>query len=162
METIQEIFTYELGERFFSHMLFHFIIVFFLYLVPPVMAAVDLKLAVSTARMLGERVRSHKLRKCLDKVGRYWLIQFAATAIGCVGLLFTWYNLPYIVLLVTLAIAATEIKSYREHMRRRKDGLAKLPETLEDLAVFMGGEAELKRLVTKILAERLEKAAAKG
>ena len=38
METITEIFTLELGENFFNHLKFHFIVVFFFYFIPPILA----------------------------------------------------------------------------------------------------------------------------
>lgn len=155
METIREIFTLELGENFFSHLIFHFAVVFFLYLIPPALAAVDLKLATSVARMHGERIRSHKLRKCLEKVTLYWALQFAATVLGGTGLLFPWYNLPYLTITATIAIGCIEILSYREHLKRRKDNIAKIPETVQEIIEFVGGVDELKGMLSGALRKKL-------
>ncbi len=155
MDTLTDIFTFELGENFFNHLIFHFAVVFYLYLIPPVLAAVDLKLATSVAKMHGERIRSHKLRKCLEKVTLYWALQFAATVLGCAGLLFPWYNLPYLVMVATAAIAYIEFLSYREHLKRRKDNIAKIPETVQEIIEFVGGVDELRGLISGALRKKL-------
>lgn len=155
METITEIFTLELGENFFNHLKFHFIVVFFFYFIPPILAAIDLKMAISTARMHGEKIRSHKLRKCLEKVTIYWAIQFAATVLGCTGLLFSWYNLPYLTIVATFCIGITECISYKEHLRRRKDGLAKIPETMQEIVEFIGKD-EVRSMVIEIARRKMK------
>lgn len=111
-------------------------------------------MAISTARMHGERIRSHKLRKCLEKVSIYWAIQFAATVLGCIGLLFSWYNLPYLTIIVTLGIGAAEILSYKEHLKRRKDGLAKIPETMQEIVEFIGRD-ELRSAIIDIARRKM-------
>lgn len=154
METITEIFTLELGENFFKHLIFHFAVVFFLYLIPPALAAVDLKLATSVAKMHGEKIRSHKLRKCLEKVTLYWAIQFAATVMGCAGLLFPWYNLPYLTIVATVAVGCIEFLSFKEHLKRRKDGLAKIPETMQEIIEFIGKD-EVRSMVIEIAKRKM-------
>lgn len=156
METFFNIFQLELGENFFNHLKFHFAIAFLLYFIPPVLAAVDLKLAISTARMLGERVRSHKLRKCLEKVTVYWTIQFAAMVLGSIGLLWPWYNLPYFTIVATLCIGFTEFFSYKEHLSRRKDGLSKIPETMQEIIEFIDKD-ELRAVVVELAKRRMER-----
>ncbi len=143
METIIEAFISELGDGFFRHLIFHYAIVFTLILIPPALVALDTYFATSTARMLGEKIRSRKLRKGIEKLTFYWGAQIAASLVGTIGLLFTWYNLPYLTILVTLAVAWTEGKSYREHFSRRRDGVAKVPESLQEMIDFFG-EDEIK------------------
>ena len=104
--------------------------------------------------MLGEKIRSRKLRKGLEKLSFYWGAQIAASLVGTIGLLFTWYNLPYMTIFVTLAVAWTEGKSYREHFIRRKDGVAKIPETLQEMIDFFG-EDELKTTLRAIARRKL-------
>ncbi len=113
---------------------------FTLILIPPALVALDTYFATSTARMLGEKIRSRKLRKGIEKLTFYWGAQIAASLVGTIGLLFTWYNLPYLTILVTLAVAWTEGKSYREHFSRRRDGVAKVPESLQEMIDFFGDE----------------------
>ncbi len=149
METLLEAFTVELGDNFSRHLIFHYAVVFILALIPPVLVALDTYFATSTARMLGEKIRSRKLRKGLEKLSFYWGAQIAASLVGTIGLLFTWYNLPYMTIFVTLAVAWTEGKSYREHFIRRKDGVAKIPETLQEMIDFFG-EDELKTTLRAI------------
>lgn len=120
----------------------------------PVLVALDTYFATSTARMLGEKIRSRKLRKGLEKLSFYWGAQITASLVGTIGLLFSWYNLPYMTILVTLAVAWTEGKSYREHFIRRKDGVAKIPETLQEMIDFFG-EEELKGIFRTIARRKL-------
>lgn len=72
METIIEAFISELGDGFFRHLIFHYAIVFTLILIPPALVALDTYFATSTARMLGEKIRSRKLRKGIEKLTFYW------------------------------------------------------------------------------------------
>ncbi len=154
METLLEAFTVELGDNFSRHLIFHYAVVFILALIPPVLVALDTYFATSTARMLGEKIRSRKLRKGLEKLSFYWGAQIAASLVGTIGLLFTWYNLPYMTIFVTLAVAWTEGKSYREHFIRRKDGVAKIPETLQEMIDFFG-EDDLKTTLRAIARRKL-------
>ncbi len=55
---------------------------------------------------------------------------------------------------VTLAVAWTEGKSYREHFIRRKDGVAKIPETLQEMIDFLG-EDDLKTTLRAIARRKL-------
>lgn len=150
MEKIIEVFTLEMGDGFFAHLLFHYSIVFLLFLVPIVLSFADLGYAVSTARKLGERIRSHKLRKTVEKILLYWGLQLVSAVIGSIGVLFAWYNLPYLTMFATVVIAVIEVKSLVEHFRRRKDHLSKVPETVQEIIEFVGGESEFKELIKNI------------
>lgn len=67
----------------------------------------------------------------------------------------SWYNLPYLSIILALAICFTEGRSMWEHSRRRKDGVAKIPETMQELIDIVGGEDELKRPLIAIVQKRL-------
>lgn len=155
-----EIFTYELGANFFNHLVFHFAIVFYLVLIPPVLSLIDLSFAIGTARKLGESVRSHKLRKTLEKISRYWLFQFGAATVGTMGLLFPWYNLPYVAILATLAITVIEFRSYIEHWRRRRDHMSKLPEALGDILEFARSDRKSLDNIIRTIGQLRDSAAA--
>lgn len=156
MDNLIQIITYELGENFFNHLIFHYGIVFVLFCVTPVLVTSDLIYAVSTAKSLGERIRSHKLRKSVDKMLRYWGLQILAAIVGSIGLLFPdYYNLPYLSILMTLVVAIIEGKSLWEHFKRRKDHLSKVPETIQDLINLVGSEDDLKDIVKSVLRKKL-------
>lgn len=154
METIIEIFTHELGENFLNHLVFHYAIVFLLFLVTPALVAADLLYALSTAKKLGERIRSHKLRKSVEKILLYWGLQILAAIVGTIGLLFPYYNLPYLSILTTLVIVVIEGKSLVEHFRRRKDNLSKIPGAVQEILDFVGGEDEMAGIVRAVLKKK--------
>lgn len=128
----------EMGEHFFRHLVFHYTIVFFLFFIPAALSVADLLYAISAAKRLGEPVRSHKLRKTMQKILMYWGFQIVTVILGTIGLLFPWYNLPYLTILATLAIGIIEVKSFIECWRRRKDNMAKIPETVQEIIEFIG------------------------
>lgn len=155
MEAIIEIFTHELGENFFNHLVFHYAIVFWLFFFTPALVTADLVYAVSAAKKLGERIRSHKLRKSIDKMLRYWGLQILAAIVGSIGLLFPdYYNLPYFSIAITFVIVVIEGKSLVEHFKRRKDHLSKVPETVQDIIDFVGGRDELEGIVKAVLQKK--------
>lgn len=154
METIIDAFVFELGDNFFRHAVFHYAVVFYLFLVTVIMSVADLCYAVSTARKLGERVRSNKLRKTLQKITLYWGFQLLSAAVGSIGLLLPWYNLPYLTIVATAAIVVVESKSLLEHFKRRKDHMTKLPEAVQDIVDLIGKE-RLREIAAEAAAKRL-------
>lgn len=155
MERIIEAFTIEMGAGFFTHLIVHYAIVFALFLLTIVLVFADLSYAISTAKRLGERIRSRKLRKSIDKILRYWGLQLLASILGSFGLLFKGYDLPYLTMFITLIIVIIEGKSLWEHFRRRKDHMSKIPETIEEMIDFVGSEAEFKSIITEIARRKL-------
>ncbi len=151
MEIIIDAFVSEMGEHFFRHLVFHYTIVFFLFFIPAALSVADLVYAISTAKRLGEPVRSHKLRKTMQKILMYWGFQIVTVILGTIGLLFPWYNLPYLTIIATVAIGIIEIKSFVECWRRRKDNMAKIPETVQEIIEFIGKDkfGDVIEIITK-------------
>lgn len=106
---------------------------------------------IYTAKKTGEKLRSHRLRKTFEKMAVYWFFQTLVAAVGIIFTLFSFYNLPYLSILLAAAICVTEGRSMYEHARRRRDGVAKIPETMQELIDLLGGEEELKRALLGII-----------
>lgn len=94
---------------------------------------------IYTAKKTGEQLRSHRLRKTFEKMVTYWFFQILVAIVGVILSLIPWYNLPYLSIILAFAICITEGRSMWEHSRRRKDGVAKIPETMQELIDLVGG-----------------------
>lgn len=117
----------------------------------------DLRDGIYTARMLGQHIHSHVLRKTIAKIIEYWQFVFLAFLGDICGSFFGFYSLPYLTLLFGVSVIIIEGKSMLEHARRRKSRAAKLPETLRDIAEFVGGTDELRSLLAEFARRQLDK-----
>ena len=116
----------------------------------------DFVSGVYTARQLGQRIHSHKLRSTVDKLVPYLLVMLMAFIFDVALSVFGFYGFPYVMLAVTLAIIAIELVSVIEHARRRKSRAAKIPEVLSDIADYIGHD-ELRRILSSLAGKALEK-----
>lgn len=156
MEKIIEAFVTHFGDGFVPHLITHCTIAFALFVLTIGAVLLDLGFAVSTAKQLGEKVRSHKLRRTIIKILLYWGCQLMAFILGFSGVFISWYNLPYLTIVVSIGVYYTEYRSMREHAKRRKDGVAKLPENIQDLVDFVGGVDEARDALKGIAMRRVK------
>lgn len=110
---------------------------------------------IYTARHLGQRIHSHKLRATVNKLVPYLIVMLMAFIFDVALSVLGFYIFPYVMLAVTLAIIAIEIVSVLEHAKRRKSKAAKIPEMLSDIADYIGHD-ELKRILTSMAEKALE------
>ena len=94
---------------------------------------IDLWDGVYTARQLGQRVHSHKLRVTIRKIGEYWRFILMGFVADTVGILFPFWAWPYLSIAICLAIIGIEGKSVMEHAKKRKSHLADVPGMLKDI-----------------------------
>lgn len=94
---------------------------------------IDLWDAIYTARKLGVKVRSHKLRMTINKMGEYWRIMLLGFVFDLIGVIFPFYAYPYLSILICVGIVLIEIKSVYEHARRRKSRVADIPDIIEEV-----------------------------
>lgn len=120
----------------------------------------DLWDGVHTARITKERVHSHKLRATIDKMSEYWRFILIGFLIDCVGLIFTFYIMPFVVLLFGTGLIIIEIKSMFEHAKRRKGHTTDLPKIIRSI-VKAANDKEAYDILEKICAlsedERMQK-----
>ncbi|MDE5811195.1 MAG: phage holin family protein [Muribaculaceae bacterium] len=92
---------------------------------------VDLWDGVQTARVTGQRVHSHKLRVTMAKMSEYFRFVVIGFLIDCVGMLFSFYVMPFVVILFGIGLILVEVKSMLEHARRRKSRTTELPAIIQ-------------------------------
>lgn len=94
---------------------------------------IDLWDAIYTARQMGIKVRSHKLRMTINKMGEYWRIMLLGFVFDLIGVIFPWYGYPYLSIVICVGIMLIEIKSVWEHAKRRKSKVGELPDIIEEV-----------------------------
>lgn len=150
-----EIIKIGMGDYSLHHLAWHVSIVAFCILTSGVFSVADTVSGIYTAKKTGEKLRSHRLRKMFEKMAVYWFFQVLVGIVGLILSLFPFYNLPYMSILFAVMICIAEGKSMWEHAQRRKDGVAKLPEAVQELIDLAGGEEELKLALLDIVRKRL-------
>lgn len=88
----------------------------------------DLWDGVHTARKTGVRIHSHKLRVTIAKISEYFRFIAIAFLIDCIGFVFAFYFMPFVVIFFGLGLICVEAKSMFEHARLRKSHTAQLPD----------------------------------
>lgn len=154
-QSLFEIIKIGMGDYSLHHLAWHVSIVAFCILTSGVFSVADTVSGIYTAKKTGEKLRSHRLRKMFEKMAVYWFFQVLVGIVGLILSLFPFYNLPYLSILFAVMICIAEGKSMWEHAQRRKDGVAKLPEAVQELIDLAGGEEELKLALLDIVRKRL-------
>lgn len=154
-QSLFEIIRIGMGDYSLHHLAWHVSIVAFCILTSGMFSVADTVSGIYTAKKTGEKLRSHRLRKMFEKMAVYWFFQVLVGIVGLILSLFPFYNLPYLSILFAVMICIAEGKSMWEHAQRRKDGVAKLPEAVQELIDLAGGEEELKLALLDIVRKRL-------
>ena len=115
----------------------------------------DLWDGVHTARVVKDSVHSHKLRVTIAKMCEYWRFIVVGFLIDCIGFVFSFYVVPFMVVLFGLGLILTEVKSMFEHARRRKSHTAELPDFVREI-VRAANEREARIILDKIGGSRDE------
>lgn len=144
-----------MGDYSLHHLVWQLTIVAFCILLTGMFSIADTASGIYTAKKTGERLRSHRLRKTFEKMAVYWFFQILVGMVGVILSLFSWYNLPYLSIVFAAMICVAEGRSMWEHSKRRKDGVAKVPEAMQELIDLVGGEEELKRVLVTFVQKRL-------
>lgn len=150
-----EIIKIGMGDYSLHHLLWHVLIVALCIAITGIFSIADTASGVYTAKKTGEKLRSHRLRKMFEKMMVYWFFQMLVGVVGLILTLFPFYNLPYLSIVFAILICVAEGKSMWEHARRRRDGVAKLPEAVHELVELAGGEEELKHALLDLVKKRL-------
>lgn len=154
-QSIFEIIKIGMGDYSLHHLAWHLSIVAFCILTSGLFSVADTVSGIYTAKKTGEKLRSHRLRKMFEKMAVYWFFQVLVGIVGLILSLFPFYNLPYLSIFFAIMICMTEGRSMWEHSKRRRDGVAKLPEAVQELVDLAGGEEELKHALLDLVRKRL-------
>ena len=115
------------------HLYRHFGINLGLWLLVIFAVLIDLWDAIYTARSIGCKIHSHKLRMTINKMGEYWRIMLLGFVFDLIGVIFPFYAYPYLSILICVGIVLIEIKSVWEHAKKRKSRVAELPQMIQQI-----------------------------
>lgn len=90
----------------------------------------DLWDGVHTARFTRQRVHSHKLRITVSKIGEYWRFILIGFLVDCLGVIFSFYFMPFVTVVFGAGLIAVEAKSMFEHAGKRKSHTRDLPDII--------------------------------
>lgn len=133
-----------------EHLALYLFVIFICHLLIAVAPIVDMWDALYTARKVKERIRSHKVRKTVEKIGEYWRLLLLGVLIDALGFFFPFYKLPFISMLMSLGVVVIEVLSIFEHIRKRKSRLERLPQLVEKI-INCANEKDALKLLKEIL-----------
>lgn len=105
---------------------------------------------VSTARALQEPLMSHGFRRTVTKISDYWRVLLFALMFDILGAFLSFYYLPFLTMLCTLAIIIIEARSVVENSQRKRSHAAQVPGVVEEIVNALTEEeaqAAMKNLI---------------
>ncbi len=119
------------------------------WLVMFVSVLIDMWDGVQTAKFMKEKIDSKGLRRTFAKAGDYWRMMLFGLMFDTLGLLFTWYILPYMTIIITVGVLIIEFKSVWEHNRKKRSHAAELPGVIANI-IKCASEQDALELIKKI------------
>lgn len=93
----------------------------------------DMWSGVNTARAIGEKVHSHRLRETFQKIKDYAGVLLPFLFIDVIGSMFTFYYLPFFQIIIAIGAILIEGWSVLENKKRKRCHAALLPELVADI-----------------------------
>lgn len=136
-------------------------VIFLCFVVIGIAVMLDLYTGIKAAKKTGEKIRSHILRRTIIKIIEYWMVVVFGVLIDLLGLSFTWYNIPYAAIIVTLCVLLIEGHSLFENLTRAKSPAAKIDDVAGDILqeIIDAKSSKTAAKVYEGIVERLKKGA---
>lgn len=136
-------------------------VIFLCFVVIGVAVLLDLYTGIKAAKKTGEKIRSHILRRTIIKIIEYWMVVVFGVLIDLLGLSFTWYNIPYAAIIVTLCVLLIEGHSLFENLTRAKSPAAKIDDVAGDILqdIIDAKSSKTAAKVYEGIVEKLKKGA---
>lgn len=111
---------------------------------------VDFWSGITTAKALKEPLMSHGFRRTITKISDYWRVLFFAMIFDILGAFLSFYYLPFLSMLCTMAIVIIEARSVVENSQRKRSHAAQVPGVVEEIVNALTKEeaqAAMKNLI---------------
>lgn len=105
---------------------------------------VDFWSGVTTAKALKEPLMSHGFRRTITKISDYWRVLLFALMFDILGAFLSFYYLPFLSMVCTLAIVIIEARSVVENSNRRRSHAAEVPSVVSDIVGALTKEDAMK------------------
>ena len=112
-------------------------------------ALIDLWTGIEAARANREPISSHSLRRTVGKVVDYLRVMRFCALIDTLGLFFSWYVLPYFVIVCTLGVLLIEMRSVIENSRKKKSHAADILDAVEDI-IQAATQQDAERIIDRL------------
>ena len=109
------------------------IVIFIAWIGMAVACFIDMLSGVSTARAIGEKVHSHRLRETFQKIKDYAGVMFPFMFIDIIGSLFSFYFLPFFQIVIAAGAITIEGWSVLENKKRKKSHAALIPKLAKEI-----------------------------
>lgn len=113
----------------------------------------------TTAKAIGEHIDSKGYRRTFIKIGDYYRVLIFALLFDLIGSLFTFYKLPFAIILGSISVIAIELASVLENSRRKKSHAAEVPDIIKKIiqcATTKDGEKILEEITKELNNKRHE------
>lgn len=94
---------------------------------------IDFWSGVTTAKALKEPLMSHGFRRTITKISDYWRVLLFAMIFDILGAFLSFYYLPFLSMLCTMAIVIIEARSVVENSNRRRSHAAEVPSVVAEI-----------------------------
>ena len=133
-------------------------IIFMCFVIVAIAVILDLYTGIRAAKQIGEPIRSHILRKTINKITDYYVAVIIGILIDWLGLCFPWYSIPYAAIISTLAVIIIEGRSVLENLSRAKSHAAEVDDVVLKSLPILKEMIDCKSIKTAIkLYEEIRK-----
>lgn len=133
-------------------------IIFMCFVIIVIAVLFDLYTGIKAAKKTGEPIRSHILRKTINKITDYYIAVGFGILIDWLGLCFPWYSIPYAAIISTLAVIIIEGRSVLENLARAKSHAAEVDDVVLKSLPILKEMIDCKSIKTAIkLYEEIRK-----
>lgn len=119
------------GLMFFMAIRVGIILVCWLFMI--LSSIVDFWSGTTTAKALGQVLMSHGFRRTITKIGDYVRLMLFALMFDILGSLLSFYIIPFVTILCTVAVIYIEGKSVVENSKRKKAHAAEVPDIVKQI-----------------------------
>lgn len=119
------------GLMFFIAIRVGIILVCWLFMI--LSSIVDFWSGTTTAKALGQALMSHGFRRTITKIGDYVRLMLFALMFDILGSLLSFYIIPFVTILCTVAVIYIEGKSVVENSKRKKAHAAEVPDIVKQI-----------------------------
>ena len=119
------------GLMFFIVIRVGIILVCWLFMI--LSSIVDFWSGTTTAKALGQTLMSHGFRRTITKIGDYVRLMLFALMFDILGSLLSFYIIPFVTILCTIAVIYIEGKSVVENSKRKKAHAADVPDIVKQI-----------------------------
>lgn len=119
------------GLMFFIAIRVGIILVCWLFMI--LSSIVDFWSGTTTAKALGQALMSHGFRRTITKIGDYVRLMLFALMFDILGSLLSFYIIPFVTILCTVAVMYIEGKSVVENSKRKKAHAAEVPDIVKQI-----------------------------